>query len=265
MSKFWEWKKRKVKNIDTEEEGLVRTLFLNGVIAEESWFDDEITPALFKSELGNQSDDITVWINSPGGDCFAAAQIYNMLTDYRGKVTVKIDGIAASAASVIAMAGDEVLVSPVSMLMIHNPSTIAMGEAKDMEKAIAMLDEVKNSIINAYAIKTGLSKNKLSTLMDNETWMNAKKAVELHFADDMLSRNKLSKEDEEEECEEEPKEQGEEKEEEKKLNSLLYPSRKVVAIRNRKLMDFISDKEIVKDGRSTDELLDRLYLIKNQF
>ena len=132
-----------------------RTLFLNGTIAEESWFDDDVTPKLFKDELLSGSGDITVWINSPGGDCVAAAQIYNMLMDYKGNVTVKIDGIAASAASVIAMAGTKVMVSPVSMLMIHNPATVAMGDATEMQKAIAMLDEVKESIINAYEIKTG--------------------------------------------------------------------------------------------------------------
>ena len=134
------------------------------------------------------SGDITVWINSPGGDCVAAAQIYNMLMDYRGSVTVKIDGIAASAASVIAMAGTKVLVSPVSMLMIHNPATIAFGDSAEMQKAIAMLSEVKESIINAYEIKTGLSRAKLSHLMDAETWMDANKAVELGFADDIMKR-----------------------------------------------------------------------------
>lgn len=165
-----------------------RTLFLNGTIAEESWFDDDVTPQLFKDELNAGEGDITVWINSPGGDCVAAAQIYNMLSNYKGKVTVKIDGIAASAASVIAMAGTEVLMSPVSMLMIHNPMTIAMGDHAEMQKAIDMLAEVKESIINAYVLKTGLSRAKLSHLMDSETWMNANKAVELGFADGMLSR-----------------------------------------------------------------------------
>ena len=120
-----------------------RILFLNGTIAEDSWFDDDVTPQLFKEELNLGSGNITVWINSPGGDCVAAAQIYNMLIDYKGDVTVKIDGIAANAASVIAMAGTKVLMSPVSMLMIHNPMTIAFGNAGEMEKAIAMLDEVK--------------------------------------------------------------------------------------------------------------------------
>ena len=114
--------------------------------------------------------DITVWINSPGGDVFAAAQIYNMLMDYKGHVTVKIDGLAASAASVIAMAGTKVLMSPVAMMMIHNPATIAIGDTAEMKKAIEMLDEVKESIMNAYEIKTGLNRTKISHLMDAESW-----------------------------------------------------------------------------------------------
>ena len=102
-----------------------------------------MTPQLFKDELNAGTGDITVWINSPGGDCVAAAQIYNMLMDYKGNVTVKIDGIAASAASVIAMAGTKVLMSPVSMMMIHNPMTVAFGNTAEMQKAIDMLSEVK--------------------------------------------------------------------------------------------------------------------------
>lgn len=141
-------------------------LFLNGTIAEESWFDDDVTPALFREELNAGTGNITVWINSPGGDCVAAAQIYNMLMDYKGDVTVKIDGIAASAASVIAMAGTKVLMSPVSMMMIHNPATIAFGDTAEMQKAINMLAEVKESIMNAYEIKTGMSRTKISHLMD---------------------------------------------------------------------------------------------------
>ena len=176
MKKFWNW----VKN----EDG--RTLYLDGVIAEESWFGDEVTPKQFKSELNNDGGDITIWINSPGGDVFAASQIYNMLMDYKGDVTVKIDGIAASAASVIAMAGGEVHMSPVSMMMIHNPMTIAFGDTAEMKKAIQMLSEVKESIINAYELKTGLSRTKLSHMMDDESWFNSKKAVELGFADAIM-------------------------------------------------------------------------------
>lgn len=174
--KFWNWM--------NSDDG--RTLYLDGAIAEETWFGDEVTPKQFKSELLSDSGNITIWINSPGGDVFAASQIYNMLMDYKGKVTVKIDGIAASAASVIAMAGSDVLISPTGLMMIHNPMTIAFGDTGEMEKAISMLSEVKESIINAYEIKTSLSRAKLSHLMDAETWFNAKKAVELGFADGIL-------------------------------------------------------------------------------
>ena len=189
MKKFWNWKNRIVTNQETQEQAQERTLFLNGTIAEDSWFDDDVTPKLFRDELMAGPGDITVWLNSPGGDCVAAAQIYNMLMDYKGSVTVKIDGIAASAASVIAMAGTKVLMSPVSTMFIHNPMTVALGNSDEMQKAIEMLHEVKESIINAYEIKTGLSREKLSHLMDAETWMDANKAVELGFADGILQRS----------------------------------------------------------------------------
>ncbi|SFU88955.1 head maturation protease, ClpP-related [Butyrivibrio sp. M55] len=195
MKKFWNWRDRRIRDQATNEEVTERVLFLNGTIAEESWFDDDVTPALFKQELESGSGNITVWINSPGGDCVAAAQIYNMLMDYKGDVTVKIDGIAASAASVIAMAGTKVLMSPVSMLMIHNPATIAFGDKAEMQKAIHMLAEVKESIMNAYEIKTGLNRAKLSSMMDAETWMNAHKAVELGFADGILEREETEAEE----------------------------------------------------------------------
>lgn len=181
---FWNW--------DSDEDTGVRTLYLDGTIADESWWDDDVTPRMFKDELMGGSGDITVWINSPGGDCVAASQIYAMLMDYTGNVTVKIDGLAASAASVIAMAGTEVLMAPTALMMIHNPLTVAIGDTEEMQKAIAMLDEVKESIINAYEIKTGQSRAKISHLMDGETWMNANKAVELGFADGILDDSKRS-------------------------------------------------------------------------
>lgn len=222
-----------------------RTLFLNGTIAEESWFDDDVTPQLFKDELNAGSGDITVWINSPGGDCVAAAQIYNMLMDYKGNVTVKIDGIAASAASVIAMAGTKVLMSPVSMMMIHNPMTVAFGDSAEIQKAIEMLASVKDSIINAYEIKTGLSRTKLSHLMDAETWMDANKAVELGFADEIMQRV------------------GSAEDMEPPAVSMLYSKANVV----NSLMDKVAAKCAIKSEptRKTkaDDLMARLNLIKN--
>ena len=175
--KFWNW----VRN-----EGEKCVLLLDGEISDETWWSDEITPQMFRSELNAAEGDIDLWINSPGGDCYAAAQIYNMLMEYKGNVNVKIDGIAASAASVVAMAGSTVEISPLGMLMIHNPMTVSIGDTHEMERTITFLAEIKESIINSYELKTGLSRAKISRLMDAETWMNAKKAVELGFADSVL-------------------------------------------------------------------------------
>ena len=155
---FWQWLKNSTEETETTDASTGRTLYLNGVIATEGWFDDDVTPKMFKDELESGSGDIEVWLDSPGGDVMAATQIYNMLKSYKGKVTVKIDSLAASAASVIAMAGDVVLMSPLSLLFIHNPLTVAAGNADDMQKAIDML----------------------------ETWLSAKKAVELGFADSIM-------------------------------------------------------------------------------
>ena len=189
----------------------------------------------------NGDGDITVWINSPGGDCVAAAQIYTMLMDYKHNVTVKIDGIAASAASVIAMAGNKVLMSPVSMMMIHNPATMAFGDHNEMRKAIDMLDEVKESIINAYEIKTSLTREKISNLMESETWMNANKAIELGFADGVLERS--------------------ERQEMPEISAMLYSKTQVI----NSLMDKIAAKCAIKKqntGRSVEELEQRLELLK---
>jgi ATP-dependent Clp protease protease subunit len=183
MDKFWRWV------VNEGNEPAVRTLHLEGYIAESSWFDDDITPKQFKTELyanGQRTDEIVVKIHSPGGDTFAAAQIYNMLKEYPGKISVHVDGLAASAASVIAMAGDEVCVSPLSVIMIHNPAMLIAGEVADLQVGINLLSEVKESIINAYQTKSGLSRAKISHMMDAETWMSAHKAIELKFADRIL-------------------------------------------------------------------------------
>lgn len=269
--KFWNWKSRKTLN-QANEEVAERILELHGTIAEESWFDDDVTPQLFKDELNAGSGDITVWINSPGGDCVAAAQIYNMLTQYKGNVTVKIDGIAASAASVIAMAGNTILMSPVSMMMIHNPATVAFGDHAEMQKAIDMLAEVKESIINAYVIKTGLTRAKLSHLMDAETWMDANKAVELGFADDIITRAETKPNTEVPDEEDEEDESTEEKEK-KPTDSMLF-SRKAVnkALMNKLEKHYSKPKQTVtkqaeisapaNNGTPAKEIKERLDFIK---
>lgn len=200
---------------------------------------------MFRNELFSGKGPITLWINSPGGDCIAASQIYTMLMDYPDEVTVKIDGIAASAASVIAMAGTKVLMAPTALMMIHNPATITMGDHEDMKRAIEMLDEVKESIINAYEIKTGISRIKLSHLMDAETWMNANKAIELGFADDVLKDEKQS---------------------EPTFSAYAF-SRKTVATNLLNKMaektKLIQAEESAKpQGRSVDELKERLFNLK---
>ena len=220
--KFWNW-------IHDDSGG--RVLRLEGPIDSESFWGDEITPQMFRDELYAEEGDITLWVNSPGGNVFAAAEIYTMLRDYPGKVTVRIASIAASAASVVAMSGNPVQMSPTALIMIQDPSTIAMGNAKDMEKAITTLNEVKESIINAYAFKTGLTRNRISKLMSDETWLNAKKAVELGFADEILFESKKKAEEDPDEkepdqvMEEAPDEEeksGEEKEKPRTLEDTIW-------------------------------------------
>ena len=229
MNIFWNW-------IRDATDG--RVLRLEGPIDSDAFWGDEITPTAFRRELEAEEGDVTVWLNSPGGNVFAAAEIYTMLRDYKGAVTVKIASIAASAASVVAMAGDRVLMSPTALLMIHDPATIAMGDTKAMQQAITVLNEVKESIINAYAAKTGLRRSKIADLMAAETWLNAKKAVELGFADEILFAKDDPDEEEPEEEEEtpdEPEETPEEPEEKTQKrrrpvpDAQLYQQRTAVA------------------------------------
>ena len=250
--RFWEWKNQ-------ADEGSERVLELYGTIAETSWFDDDVTPQMFHDELFAGKGPVTVWLNSPGGDCIAASQIYTMLMDYKDDVTVKIDGIAASAASVIAMAGTRVLMAPTALMMIHNPMTGAYGNHTDMEKAIEMLDEVKESILNAYEIKTSLSRAKLSHLMDSETWMNANKAIELGFADDVLKDSKKDAADI-------PAYAFSGKETETRLMNKLTahykPKEKGMTPAQAAAIPAVKDEPPAEAGKTYDELMTRLNLIK---
>jgi ATP-dependent Clp protease protease subunit len=189
MKRFWNFVLNKgedgQENVELRIEGDI-------VDDDEAWLYEwfgmpSTSPNAFKEELNQYKDrDITVWIDSYGGSVFAAAGIYNALKEHQGKVTVKIDSKAMSAASVIAMAGDEVLMSPMAVMMIHNPLTAAYGNMHDLRKAADILDTVKDAIVNAYALKTGRSRNKISQMMDEETWMSANVAVKEKFADGIL-------------------------------------------------------------------------------
>ena len=235
--KFWHWKNEADAEPETE-----RVLELYGTIAEESWWDDDVTPQMFRDELFAGAGPVTIWINSPGGDCVAASQIYAMLMDYKGDITVKIDGVAASAASVIAMAGTKVLMAPTALMMIHNPATLAIGDSAEMQKAIDMLSEVKESIINAYEIKTNMRRSKLSQLMDAETWMNANKAMEYGFADGILEDEKKSSD---------------------AVVSFAFSRKAVTNSLLNKLHLTPTAKEPTPHGRSVDELKKQLSDIKN--
>ena len=265
MNKFWNW----VRNEDT---GAAELIF-NGPISEDTWFGDEITPAMFRNELSKVSGDLTVWLNSPGGDVFAASQIYTMLRNHKGKVTVKIDGIAASAASVVAMAGDETLIAPTGMLMIHNPSTVAFGNKGAMQKAIELLDEVKESIINAYEEKSGLSRSKIARMMDEETWLNAKKAQPLELVDGILFAGSAPqpKPDEDEKPDENTPDEDEPKED--TLTAMSYSRaatmqslmQKVSAGCQRKCSLHASPEDAKwaeHKGTPVDQLMSRLNLLK---
>ena len=233
MKKFWNF----IQNEDTSE----TELLFNGPISEDTWWGDEVTPALFRDELSKVSGNLTVWLNSPGGDVFAASQIYSMLKNHKGKVTVKIDGIAAS----------ETLIAPTAMMMIHDPSTCAMGNKADMEKAIILLDEVKESIINAYETKSHLSRNKIAKLMSDETWLNAKKAHEMGFVDGILfAEKKVPVVPKEEEPDEEEKEDT--------LTAMTYS-------KSRNLSAFLSKVSASAEsvaGTPIDQLEKRLALLK---
>lgn len=186
--KFWKWS----NSVSSNNQELI----LDGPIASDTWWGDEVTPDLFREELKQHAGDLTVVINSPGGDVFAGLAIYNALVNHNGNVTVRVDGLAASIASVIAMAGDKIIMSPGSMIMIHRPSVYAAGTVDDMEKAKDVLMKIEEGITPIYAKRTGLSDEKIADLLEAETWMLADKAVELGFADEVSEAPEKQKQDE---------------------------------------------------------------------
>ncbi|KRN27742.1 hypothetical protein IV38_GL001956 [Lactobacillus selangorensis] len=149
-----------------------------------------VYPSKIKQQLQNANgQDVTVNVASPGGDVFAASEIYSAIRGYQGHVTVNIQGMAASAASVIAMAGDTVNIAPTAMIMIHNAQTIAQGDYNAFDKTSDMIKKVNGSIVNAYVAKTGMSDTDLLNMMNRETWMTAQEAVDNHFADAIMFEN----------------------------------------------------------------------------
>jgi ATP-dependent Clp protease protease subunit len=177
MNKFWNW------NVNASGEN---ELILDGVIASESWWEDEVTPKMFREELEKHQGNVVVRLNSPGGDVFAGVAIYNMLNEHNGEVTIKVDGIAASIASLIAMAGDKIVMLPGSMMMVHLPWTFAAGNADDLAQVVESLEKCGESMVPIYVARTGLSEERINELLKAETWMTAEDAVELGFADEAV-------------------------------------------------------------------------------
>jgi len=175
-----------VKNDDKSAE-----LMLYGDIAESFWGDTisakEVTEYLADLDVEN----IDVYINSNGGVVDTAIAINNALRRHKAKVTVNIDGIAASAATLITCAGDIVRMPKNALFMIHNPSTIAMGDSEEMRKQADVLEKYKNSITETYLQKVNIDKEKLSELMDNETWLNAEEALEYGFIDEITENTDI--------------------------------------------------------------------------
>src|SRR5690606_18944453 len=160
-------------------------VLLYGEIGAYKFWGDEVIPKEFKEELDalGDVDELRVFINSPGGDVFAGQAIHSMLKRHPAHVSVYVDGLAASIASVIAMAGETVIMPLNAMMMIHQPWTWASGNAEDFRRLADDLDKVAESIVAAYESKTGLDRDEIVALMDAETWMTAEEAVELGFAD----------------------------------------------------------------------------------
>lgn len=152
------------------------------------WFGMSSTyPSKIQQAIANdEDDDITLNVASNGGDVFAASEIYTMLKDSGKTVTVNIQGLAASAASVIAMAGNTVKMSPTSQMMIHKALVSTVGNSDDLEHESGVLNSIDESIAAAYELKTGLSQTDILQMMSNETWMNAKVAVDKGFADEIM-------------------------------------------------------------------------------
>lgn len=238
--KYWEFVRNKT---DTEEETVELRISGDIVSDDDAWFYEWFgietsSPNAFRAQLAeHKNKPIAVWIDSYGGDVFAGVGIYNALMEHKGKVTVKVDGKAMSAASTIAMAGSETLMSPGSIMMIHNPWSYASGDSKEMRRVADYMDEVKEGIINGYQIKTKRSRNKIAEMMDDETFMSAQTAVKEGFADGILYTDKAS---------------------EAVSNDFKYSRIAIQNSANERLRDFISQhKAELKDLKETDQIINR--------
>lgn len=179
------WTFRNAANTESGE----AELEFNGPISEYSWGDDVITPKKFKEDLYKfgLGGPVTVMMNSGGGDIFAASVIRTYLQEYPGKVTVDIIGLAASAATIVMTGASHIRIRESAWMMIHDPATIAWGNIEEIKKTLDVMKTLKDGIVDSYATKTKLEKDKLSRMMTDETWMTAREAVNLGFADEVVT------------------------------------------------------------------------------
>jgi ATP-dependent Clp protease protease subunit len=180
---FWRW-----VNIDTDQPEME----IDGVISQYSWFEDEITPKIFKEQLyqNGRGGPVLMKLNSPGGDVIAAAKMRAIMTDYPGEITVRIEGMAASAAVIVAISGRRVQITDAAYMMIHDPAVVVFLAQLDIETLGKLRDDlraIKDGIVPAYSAKTGLTEERIARMMTSETWMSAREAVELGFADEIYS------------------------------------------------------------------------------
>ncbi|WP_187445338.1 head maturation protease, ClpP-related [Bacillus infantis] len=169
-------------------------LSLYGTVSEWSWWDDEITPRKFRDDINNlgEVEEIVVKLNSQGGDVFAGLHIYQVLKEHKAHITVRVEGLAASIASTIAMAGDKVIMPKGSMMMMHNPWTYTAGEANELRQTADVLDSIRDALVEVYVAKTGLDEEEIKSLLDSETWMTSSQAVERGFADEIEENLQIS-------------------------------------------------------------------------
>mgnify|MGYP005811759915 CR=1 FL=1 len=160
-----------------------------GFISEYSWFDDDITPKKFKEDLNRigGGKPVTVRMNSGGGEVFAASMIKSILVEYPGQVTVLIEGLAASGATIVAMGGDRIKMQESAYFMIHDPSVLTWGTIEDLKQTLEMLKTIKDGLIDTYQTRTRLPSEKLAKMLTDETWLTAHEAHDYGFIDEVIA------------------------------------------------------------------------------
>lgn len=204
---------------------------------------ESTSPKSISESLDQADGDIELVINSGGGDVASASQMYFELKEHPGNVDVKISGIAASAASIISMSGDKVKMSPTGQFMVHNASTVVRGDYRTMENASEMLRSVNKSAVNAYKIKTGMDESKLSELMNKETWLSPKEAMEMGFVDEIMF---------------------EETHQAVAYTDGMIPQQVIDGIRNGMVMKDDDDKDKKDDGFSDDQKKEIRRIVKEE-